>query len=323
MPFKTLPRIFETSTTTGVGDYTLDGAQVGFQPFSVAGANNLVPYFATDDVNWEEGIGTYIAGPHRLQRTTILGSSNAGAAVNWGVGTKKIRSGPIAALARPRMLTKAVGGGAGTTVLTQDEQRREVIEFTGALTGNRVIEVDATEWRWIVRNNTTGAFTLTFKVTGQTGIVVPQGRRALIYCDGVDVRGSAGIPGAASEFDSGTPMVFAQTSAPTGWTKSTTHNDKALRVVSGTVGSGGSTAFTSVFGAGKSTASYTLATADIPSHSHTTDMYISTGGGQPAMNATAVNLNAVPTNSVGGGGGHVHGLSLDLQYADVIIATKD
>ena len=48
-------------------------------------------------------------------------------------------------------------------------------------------------------------------------------------------------------FAPGTAMLFAQTAAPTGWTKSTTHNDKALRVVSGTAGSGGSTAFTTVF----------------------------------------------------------------------------
>jgi len=47
---------------------------------------------------------------------------------------------------------------------------------------------------------------------------------------------------------SGTSMLFYQAAAPTGWTKVTTHNDKSLRVVSGTGGgSGGSTAFTSVF----------------------------------------------------------------------------
>jgi hypothetical protein len=50
-----------------------------------------------------------------------------------------------------------------------------------------------------------------------------------------------------SVFPSGTSMLFAQTAAPTGWTKSTSHDNKALRVVSGTASSGGSTAFTSVF----------------------------------------------------------------------------
>ena len=42
-------------------------------------------------------------------------------------------------------------------------------------------------------------------------------------------------------FPAGTVMVFHQAAAPTGWTKSTAHNDKALRVVSGTGGGSGGT----------------------------------------------------------------------------------
>ena len=49
----------------------------------------------------------------------------------------------------------------------------------------------------------------------------------------------------AQAFPSGTKMIFQQTSAPTGWTKVTSSVDnKALRVVSGTAGSGGTNAFT-------------------------------------------------------------------------------
>jgi hypothetical protein len=138
----------------------------------------------------------------------------------------------------------------------------------------------------------------------------------------------------------GTKMMFQQTSAPTGWTKDTTHNDKALRIVSGTVSSGGATAFTSVFGSGKSTASYTLTTADIPSHSHavTDPGHVHSGAWSAFQNNTAGGVpplsggNNVDTGSAGtgisiqntgGGGGHSHSLSLDLQYVDVIVATKD
>jgi hypothetical protein len=46
---------------------------------------------------------------------------------------------------------------------------------------------------------------------------------------------------------SGTRMIFAQTNAPTGWVKDTTNDDAALRVVSGTAGSGGSVNFTAAF----------------------------------------------------------------------------
>ena len=55
---------------------------------------------------------------------------------------------------------------------------------------------------------------------------------------------SGAIPAA---FPSGTRMLFQQTAAPTGWTKDTTQNDKALRVVSGAVSSGGSVAFSTAF----------------------------------------------------------------------------
>jgi hypothetical protein len=52
----------------------------------------------------------------------------------------------------------------------------------------------------------------------------------------------------AEPFPSGTSMLFQQTAAPTGWTKQTTHNNKAIRLTTGTVGTGGSNAFTTAFG---------------------------------------------------------------------------
>jgi hypothetical protein len=138
---------------------------------------------------------------------------------------------------------------------------------------------------------------------------------------------TAGIP-------SGTVMLFVQTAAPTGFTKSTTHNNKALRVVSGTASSGGSIAFTTAF-ASQSVAgtvgNHTLTTAQIPSHNHTISAH--TGNNNEAIarvmgilrNATNITPS---TDSTGGGGSHNHSFSgtainLAVQYVDVIIATKD
>lgn len=71
---------------------------------------------------------------------------------------------------------------------------------------------------------------------------------------------------------SGTKMLFQQTAAPTGWTKDTTHNDKALRVVSGAASSGGTVAFTTAF-ASKTPAGTVggtaLTEAQLASHTHT------------------------------------------------------
>jgi hypothetical protein len=126
----------------------------------------------------------------------------------------------------------------------------------------------------------------------------------------------------AGGFPSGTLMLFQQTNAPTGWTKQTTHNNKALRVVSGTAGSGGSVDFTTAFASG-TTGSTTLTTTQIPSHTHLINK--STGGvvaGGAGMAAGATNTTAT-SQATGGGGSHDHSLSLEVLYVDVIIASKD
>jgi hypothetical protein len=84
-------RVQEIFTTTGTGSVSLAGAIVGYQPFSAIVANNGTCYYAaTDGTNWEVGLGTYIVAGNVLQRTTILASSNGGAAVSWAAGTKNI-----------------------------------------------------------------------------------------------------------------------------------------------------------------------------------------------------------------------------------------
>lgn len=154
---------------------------------------------------------------------------------------------------------------------------------------------------------------------------------------------AAQIVSTYSEFASGTAIMFQQTAAPTGWTKATTHNDKALRVVSGTVGSGGTAAFSTAFasktpagsvsvatsigtlavgigtlaagigtlaaGIGTLTdGAVTLSTAQIPSHTHPLErgaiVNATTGW---AIGTTAYGVSA--TGATGGGGSHSHGIS--------------
>jgi microcystin-dependent protein len=117
-------------------------------------------------------------------------------------------------------------------------------------------------------------------------------------------------------------MLFVQTAAPTGWTKSTTHDNKALRVVSGTVGTGGTQNFTAVLNG--NVGATTLTTAQMPSHSHTPRRYTqSSGGSSPAINnlSSTIADMVLATTATGGGGSHTH--SMDVAYVDVIIATKD
>jgi hypothetical protein len=132
-------------------------------------------------------------------------------------------------------------------------------------------------------------------------------------------------------------MLFQQTAAPTGWTKQTTHDNKALRVVSGTASSGGSVNFTTAFasqGVSGTVGSTTLTTTQIPSHSHSITAITGTdgGGGDAGIagyrNVATVQTDTFNTAAAGSGGSHNHSFSgtainLAVQYVDLIIASKD
>jgi len=84
-------RVQETTVTTGTVDYVLAGAKTGFRSFGSVMSNSDTTYYAaTDGTNWEVGVGTYSTTGPTMARTTILASSNAGAAVSWSAGSKDI-----------------------------------------------------------------------------------------------------------------------------------------------------------------------------------------------------------------------------------------
>jgi hypothetical protein len=143
-------------------------------------------------------------------------------------------------------------------------------------------------------------------------------------------------------------MLFYQSAAPTGWTQVTTQNNKALRVVSGTGGvAGGTTAFSTVFAnqtvttsvsISGTTGATTLSTAQMPSHVHR--MGNGTTGGScssyppPATAGDGWPFSDTNTGSTGGDGSHNHSFSgsgsgtssavtLNVQYIDIIICSKN
>lgn len=133
----------------------------------------------------------------------------------------------------------------------------------------------------------------------------------------------------APAFPAGTAMLFIQAAAPTGWTKSTTLNDYALRIVSGTGGgTGGSTAFSTALGASGTSGATTLSTSQIPSHNHA--FYF----GSSSASSANVHISAYTANGnnstyfsgmtyTGGGGSHTHSLGINVNYVDAIICTKN
>lgn len=156
---------------------------------------------------------------------------------------------------------------------------------------------------------------------------------------------------------SGTAMAFRQSTAPTGWTKSSSYSDHHMRVVNGTVGSGGSVAFSSCFtsqavgGSGTvNIGAMTLATNQIPSHAHwcsaanIDDYNFSGSPGNGQNHGVVSDAGGYTPNDpnygagryglgTGSGGSHSHpsvGVSLSgnavnlaVQYVDCIIASKN
>lgn len=139
-----------------------------------------------------------------------------------------------------------------------------------------------------------------------------------------------------------TAMLFMQTNAPTGWTKGATHNNKTLRLVSGAVTTGGSTAFTSVF------TSRTITSSNMPAHTHTwsssnnsvsfsrttfvTSVTRDTTGGNGGAGSNVVTTISTNTDTIDGTGavsgtssstGSGTSMDFSIRYVDIIIATKD
>ena len=274
-----------------------------------------------------------------------------------------------------------MAGSSDVTLTTADasataESSNKVIELTGALTGNIKVLVPAKESNYIIFNNTTGSFTLTVAPTGHTsnGVAITQGSHTMVYNKSdrcVDMLGAkvgttgTTYIGSGAELTgidiipAGSLMLFQQSSAPTGWTKATAHDNKALRVVTGSASSGGSNTFAAAFNNNQtvsgttsstsvtitgSTAAHTLSIAEMPAHTHTeggTQEFGTTSSTSTGVRNTGNSSpgNQFETQSTGGGGSHSHGVgtlaggahthtfsdtfNLDVQYVDVIICSKD
>ena len=141
---------------------------------------------------------------------------------------------------------------------------------------------------------------------------------------------------------SGTKMLFRNPTAPTGWIQDTADNDKALRVTNtATLTSGGSQSFTTALASSRTitgsmtgtVAGHTLTIAQIPPHTHSITLRDPSDTGvayNPGSSDDRV-IGSDNTGSRGGGASHSHGFSgnltldpiaMDVQYIDVIVATK-
>jgi hypothetical protein len=332
---------FQASSFWGDGDVAYFGD----------GQDLLIFHNSTDSIIRDNGTGDlYIEGGNRIKMTSPTGIetyavfNQDGAAELWYDNVKKFET-----------------IGSGTTITGTSFTNQLNVSGISTL-GNTVVGGATTQL--IVNGNaritgilTIGTSSITFNgsndsVTIGTGVTM-FGNTGIISA--TEFRGNGANLTGVQPFPSGTLMLFQQTTAPTGWTKQTTHNDKTLRVVSGNASSGGTTAFTSVFASrtpsgsvsgsnsGGSVANTTLSTTQIPSHDHTLsltegdDNNHSGNANNSAANADAGINGSCTVSSTGGSGAHNHsftnpswsgsftGSSMDfnVQYVDLIIASKD
>ncbi len=99
-----------------------------------------------------------------------------------------------------------------TMDVTSCVARHAVIELTGPSTASRNLIVPAIEKTWIIYNHTDNGYAHTVKVSGQTGVSVPNGKKMLLYCDGTDVKEGQNYSSGAMPLTGGTmtgTAVFA------------------------------------------------------------------------------------------------------------------
>src|SRR3990167_1166102 len=111
-------RAKETTTTSGLGTYSLAGPVAGFQSL-VAAAWTIAPaggpwsvrYVVCDDTDWEIGVGTLTDGsPDTLSRDSIEDSSIGGTAINWSTNVKNVFLAP-SAQSLSNLTDNSVGNG--------------------------------------------------------------------------------------------------------------------------------------------------------------------------------------------------------------------
>jgi hypothetical protein len=152
-------------------------------------------------------------------RLTLIGNGEQEG--TWG-DTTNTNLGTLLEQAISGYVTQVITDGTDTTITTPDGAtgvaRNMFIECTGSLSANRNLIVPAYKKLYCVFNNTTGGYAVTVKVSGQTGIVVRNGQKMLLVCNGTDIfvatnsvqftAGSAAVPSISPSGDVDTGIFF-------------------------------------------------------------------------------------------------------------------
>jgi len=111
----------------------------------------------------------------------------------WGT-TTNTNLGTLIEQSISGYVTQAItdGSGANTTITIPNGAtgvaRNMYIEMTGALSFSTTsLIVPANKKLYFIFNNTSGGFAVTVKVSGQTGVLVPNGKKVILTSNGTDI----------------------------------------------------------------------------------------------------------------------------------------
>ena len=108
----------------------------------------------------------------------------------WGTTTNS-NLGTLIEQAISGYTTQAITDGADTVLVMSPGAsavaRNMVIECTGTLTAARNLVVPANKKLYFIYNNTSGGFAVTVKVSGLTGVSVPNGKKLVLMNNGTDI----------------------------------------------------------------------------------------------------------------------------------------
>ena len=146
----------------------------------------------------------------------------------------------LTAVANPFALT-IPNGVSGTG-------RYYVIEFTGTVASGQVVTVPAVQKPYIFYNNGS-TNSVTVKVSGQTGVTIAVGKKAIVYTNGTDVIEVANAPVTEAGTQTLTNKTLTSPTINTGTISGGTINNTAI---------GGTTPLTGAFTTVSSTGDYTM-----------------------------------------------------------------
>ena len=109
---------------------------------------------------------------------------------NWGA-TTNVNLGTLIEQAISGYVTQAITDGADTVITIPNGAtgvaRNMFIECTGSLSAARNLIVPINKKLYFIYNNTSGGYAVTVKVSGQTGVSVPNGAKVVLVSNGTDI----------------------------------------------------------------------------------------------------------------------------------------